>query len=398
MIAANNYYEKKELIELTQSLIKIPSHKDVENQEKKVTDFIYSFAENHGFEVQLQRVVGERSNVLIYLRGQGNGRSLMLNGHTDTIPPHDMTIDPFAGYVKDGCIWGRGATDMKGGLASMLMSMIALKRSPIILEGDVIFTGVIGEEEKSEGTEHLIKSGLKTDAAIVGEPSNYEYTIGHRGLEWLEIVVRGKAAHAGIPHMGVNAIEKAMNLIMQIKMELYPKLQKRYNKYMGNSVMNFGTIKGGDEPNTVADSVSIEIDRRYIIGEDFESILKEYQQIIDEIKKEDPEFEAEIRRNTEETASMHNPPLFTSPRKPIVKALRKSISEVINHEPEITKTRGWTDAALLSKYGKIPSVVFGPGNIHQSHTKDERISIEDLVNAVTIYTNTIQRFCGVVNK
>jgi acetylornithine deacetylase/succinyl-diaminopimelate desuccinylase len=236
MFDIRNFFSEEELISLTRNLIQIPSHKDARGREKSVAEYIYVFCESNGIDAELQPVEGERCNVLAYLRGDGSGRTLMLNGHTDTVPPYNMTVDPFGAEVVNGEIFGRGAVDMKGALASMLVSMLAIKRSGRRLRGNVIFSGVIGEEEKSEGTEYIVKSGLKADGAIVGEPSNYEYAIGHRGLEWLEIIIKGKAAHGGVPNLGINAIEKAAVLIERIKKNLYPKLESRYNEYMGPSV------------------------------------------------------------------------------------------------------------------------------------------------------------------
>jgi len=395
MLDTGNFFTEDEVVDLAVNLIKIPSHKDIQGREKLVAEYIYDFCRNNGLETELQPVDGERSNVLAYLKGDGSGRTLVLNGHTDTVPPYKMTIDPFGAEIRDRQIFGRGAVDMKGALACMLIAMLSVKRSGCKLKGDVIFTGVIGEEEKSEGTEYLVKSGLKADGAIVGEPSNYEYAIGHRGLEWLEVIVKGKAAHGGVPNMGINAIEKAAVLIERIKKNLYPKLESRYNEYMGPSVMNFGVIRGGNQPSMVADSCSIAIDRRYIPGETVESVIKEYQDIIDEIKAEDPKFDAEIRRIPENMLSLDHLYLMTSPDAPIVAAVRESLEDVIGREPEITRRRGWTDAALLSGFAGIPAVVCGPGNISYSHTKDERVPIDDLVNMVIVYSETIKKFCGI---
>lgn len=391
----HKYYTQEELVQLTQSLIKIPSHKDVPNREKEVVEFIFNFCNDQGLETKLEPVEGNRSNVYVFLRGDGTGKTLMLNGHTDTVPPYNMVIDPFKAEVKNNAIWGRGAVDMKGPIASMLITILAIKRANIKLKGDVIFTGVIGEEEKSEGSEYLVKSNIKADGAVVGEPSHYEYSIGHRGLEWLEISIKGKAAHGGVPHLGVNAIEKAAALIERIRKELYPKLQDRYNEYMGPSVMNFGAIQGGSQPSTVADACSIKIDRRYIPGETVESVIKEYQDIIDAMKIDDPNFDAEIIRMPNNMLTLDHLYLMTPPNELIVSAVKESIQEVIQKEPEITRKRGWTDAGLLSNYGKIPTVVFGPGEISSSHTKDERVNISELVDAVEIYSGIIEKFCGI---
>ena len=391
----NNYYTQDELVQLVKSLIKIPSHKDVHNREKEVGDFIFQFCTDNGIDTERVIVEGERSNIMAFLKGDGTGKTLMLNGHMDTVPPYNMTIDAFGAEIKEGRIWGRGAVDMKGPIACMLMTMISFKRAGIKLKGNVVFIGVVGEEERSEGTEHLVKSNFHADGAVVGEPSHYEYAIGHRGLEWLEISVKGKAAHGGVPHLGINAIEKAAVLIERIRKELYPKLKNRYNEYMGPSVMNFGVISGGNQPSTVADTCSIKIDRRYIPGETVESVIQEYQEIIDSIKSEDPDFDAEIIRMPNNMLTLDHLYLMTPPNDPIVLAVKDSIRETIQKEPEITRKRGWTDAALLSNFGHIPTVVFGPGEISSSHTKNESVSIDELVDAVEIYGRIIERFCGV---
>ncbi len=394
MFAANNYYDVEELIKLTQDLIRIPSHKDIPTQEKEVGDFIYNFCKENDIEVELQNVVDERNNVIAYIQGTGDGRSIMFNGHLDTVTPYDMIIDPFGAEIKDGYIWGRGSVDMKGALASILMTMVAMKRANYVPGGYVVFAGVIGEEGKSEGTEHLINSNLRTDGAIAAEPSNYEYAVGHRGLEWFDITIKGKSTHSGTPEKGVNAIEKAMDFIHEVKTKLYPKLKERSDLYAGESVMNFGTIHGGTGQSTVADNVILRIDRRYVAGETVESVMAEYQEIIDSLKKEDPDFKAEIRVTPESELKLNHPPLVTSKDEPIVYAVRSAVKEVINMEPNITRGIGWTDAALLTTYCKIPTVVFGPGDLALAHTEDERISIEDLVNAVDIYGRIIDKFCN----
>jgi len=392
------HFTEEELIQLTRELIKIPSHSKVKDREREVALYIHEFCRRVGLESELVPVIDQRMNVIVRLEGTGEGKTLMLNGHTDTVPPYEMDIDPFAAELKDGYIYGRGAVDMKGPIASMLITMLAIKRAGIMLKGDVIFTGVIGEEEKSEGTEAVVKSGLKADGAIVGEPSNYEYAIGHRGLEWLEIEIKGKAAHGGVPELGINAIEKAARLIIEIKEKLYPKLRERFNPKMGPSVMNFGVIRGGNQPSTVADKCIIQIDRRYITGETVDSIIGEYQQIIEDLKAKDPDFHAEIKRmpsNLLLSPEFDHLPLETDAGDPIVISVKNGIKEVIGREPEITKRRGWTDAALLSNYAGIPTVVFGPGDISYSHSRNERVAVKDLVNAVKIYFLAIAQFCGI---
>lgn len=383
-----------QVINLTQELIRIPSHKYEKNRESQVAEYLYNYCKSNGISVEMQEVDGLRRNVIARLKGNGTGRSLIFNGHIDTVPPYEMTIEPFSGEIKDGFLLGRGSNDMKGAVACMITAMINIKNKGVKLGGDIILTATVGEEEKSDGTEFVVKSGITSDGAIVGEPSNYGYALGHRGLEWLEIKIEGKAAHGGIPELGINAISKATKLIQKIEADLIPKLKMRQNEWMGPSVMNFGMIKGGTQPSTVADSCIIQIDRRYLPSESVESVLKEYQDIIDELKSEDPEFNAELIRMDENLMSSYNhAPLIAQPDSEIAKTVRLCLKDFLNKEPNIEKRRGWTDAGVLSTYGNIPTVVTGPGDLKYSHTKDERIPVEDLINYVEIYTRIAEEFC-----
>ncbi|SMP46506.1 M20 family metallopeptidase [Anoxynatronum buryatiense] len=387
-----DYFTTEELVDLTQSLIRIPSHKDTPGQERDIAHFIHHFLQQHHIESVLHPVIDERSNVIARVMGNGTGRSLMFNGHTDTVLPYNMTVDPYAAEIKNGCIFGRGAVDMKGALACFMMTLIMMRRSGFVPGGDVIFTGVIGEEGKSEGTEYVVKSDIRADAAVVGEPSDYEYAVGHRGLEWFDVIIRGKASHSGRPDKGVNAIEHAMTFIQRVKQDLYPILKEKYDEYTGESVMNFGTITGGTEQSTVADRCIIRLDRRYIPGETKDSVMAEYQEIIDRLQAEDNTFKAEIRVTPESLLELYHPPLITSVNEPIVSAVRESIRDVIHREPTITRGIGWSDAALLKTYANIPTVVFGPGDLSLAHTEEEHIAIDDLVNGVDIYARLVQHF------
>ncbi len=387
-----DFYREEELIELTQSLIRIPSHKDTPGFEREVAEFINQFLLNEGIESELHPVIDGRPNVVATIRGDGSGHSLMFNGHTDTVLPYNMTIEPFSAFIDDGKIFGRGSVDMKGALACFMMTLVAVKRSGFIPGGDLIFTGVIGEEGKSEGTEYIVNSNIRADAAIVGEPSDYEYAIGHRGLEWFDVTFYGKASHSGKPELGVNAIEQAMTFINKVKEVLYPKLKEKYNEYMGGSVMNFGTISGGTEQSTVADKCILRIDRRFIPGEDKDTAMAEYQEIIDLLKAEDKTFNAKIEITPESILALYHPPLITSFNEPIVTSVRQAVKNVIHTEPTITRGIGWSDAALLKTYANIPTVVLGPGDLSLAHTEAEFVKIIDLINHVDIYTNIVQSF------
>ncbi|HOH69250.1 MAG TPA: M20 family metallopeptidase [Sedimentibacter sp.] len=383
-----------EAVKLTQELIRIPSHKYVENRESNIAKFIYDYCSKKGLEVEFQEVEGLRRNVIARLKGNGTGKNLIFNGHIDTVPPYEMTIEPFSGEIKDGYVLGRGANDMKGAVACMITAMVNIKNKGVVLGGDIILTAAVGEEEKSDGTEYVVKSGIKADGALVGEPANYGYALGHRGLEWLEIRIEGRTAHGGIPELGINAISKAARLIRKIEEDLMPKLKERQNEWMGPSVMNFGLIKGGTQPSSVADSCIIQIDRRYLPEENVESVIKEYQDIIDELKQEDPDFKAEIiRMDSNLMEEFDHAPLIAQPDSDIARTVYNVLKDFNKKEPNIEKRRGWTDAGVLSTYGKIPTVVTGPGDLKYSHARDEKIPVQDLVNYVEIYTRIAEKFC-----
>ncbi len=387
------YYSEDMVVGLTQELVRIESHADAPGREKNAGDFIERFCIENGLEYEAQTVEGERRNICVYLRGKNPGKTIVFNGHIDTVKAYEMTIEPYDAFISDGFVWGRGTNDMKGAVACMLTMLLAVRRSNAAFDGTIIVACVVGEEDESAGTERLVMSGLKADGAVVGEPSNYEYAIGHRGLEWLEVAFYGKASHGGIPEQGVNAIVKAAEFIMQTQNRIIPKIRERSNEFMGHSTMNIGTISGGTQPSTVADRCVVTIDRRYVVGESVEMLLAEYQEIIDDMRERDPSFTAEITRMPGSLMAHYDHTYhFTPFDDPIVMSVRSALRAHLGEEPQITRKRGWTDAATMSHYGGIPTVITGPGNISCSHTKDERVPIADLYNYVDIYANIAMDF------
>ena len=412
MINAADYFQRQELIDLTKDLLRIPSHTGIETQEKEIAAYMLNFFQKHGIHSHLQHVEKERSNVIAFIKGKNSpeGKSLMLNGHIDTEKPDDMneaffgaemsSSQIFSGEVKQGYIWGRGAVDMKGPVAAMMMTLVVLKRAEQELDGDIVFTGVVGEETRSKGMESLVaceeclgSHDITLDGAVVGEPTDFKYVASHRGLVWLDIKFRGKGAHSGKPQYGINAIEKAVEFLNKVREELYPKLKERKHAFMGTSVMNIGTIKGGTGQSTVAEEALVRLDRRYVEGETLASVIQEYQDIADEMKKQDPRIHIEISQTPESVSVLPHPPLNTGMDESIVLAVKHALQRVIGYEPEVHTEYGWTDGALISNYMNIPTVVFGPGDIALAHTADEKVDINDLVKSVQVYTHIADEFC-----
>lgn len=386
---------QEELSNLISDLVKIPSTPDSENYEKDVAEFIYEFFQNEGIESKLQKVKDERPNVVAKIKGTGEGKSLMLTGHMDTVPAYDMDIEPFSGEIRDGKIFGRGSVDMKGPLACMILALVAIKRADIKLKGDLIFVGVIEEEYKSFGTEYLVKNGPKADAAIVGEPTKLDIAAGHRGLEWLEITIEGKTAHGGTASEGINAISKAAKFINKVEEELLPQFAERTHDLIGPPTLNFGVIKGGTQPSSVAGECKIQIDRRWTPLETLDQVFADLNGIIKELQKEDKDFKASVKRIPSNMATMDHKPMEISLDHPLVKKLQKATETIRKKKADIISFPGWTDASLISNFANIDTVVFGPGDISCAHSEVEYIDYKEAYQGFLIYSLIALDFCEV---
>ncbi len=389
-----NFFDKDELIELTQKLISIPSYHGLPEPEKEISNYIYNYFIQEGIETNLIEIMKGRPNVMSsYGDGEDDTKTLMLNGHLDTVPVDNMTIDPFEGFIKDGNIHGRGAVDMKGPLSAMIMALILVKRANIKLKGKVHFAGVIDEEKGAEGTRYIVKNGPATKYAIVGEPTDMQIANGHRGLESIQITVKGKYAHGGTPQKGINAIGKMNNIITEIQTNLLPEIMKRNHPITGPAFFNLGVIQGGTQPSTVAGECILKIDRRWLPNESRSSIVKELEDIIYDLNKKDKELEAEVKIiSPPESLNIGYPPMVCPESSILVKTLKKA-SANINKETKTIYFPAWTDGSILSKYG-VETVVFGPGHLSSAHSDIELCPIKDIIEACKIYIYAILNICS----
>lgn len=389
------FIDEKEIVELVEDLVEIPSHPGVKDQETAVAEYIYDKLLKENIESQIIKVTDDRCNVIAKISGSGNGRTLLLTGHTDTVETYDMQ-NPFQLINEHGKLRGRGAVDMKGQLACMIMTLITIKRLNIKLDGDLYFCGVIDEECKSEGTIALLDSGIRFDAAIVGEPTNFDVCTAHRGLEWFEVIFEGKAVHGGRQDEGINAINKCNDFINVLENDLIPILKNRIHPVTGHSTMNYGFIHGGTQPSTVAGNCILKFDRRWIPGEKYDDVVNEYKSIINNLKKRDPSFSAELKvmdSSLMKEGYVHES-METGNDNFLVKSVLKNVETVLHKKGNIACFPAWSDGGLLSSYGKIPTIVFGPGDMTSAHSKDEYIEKSQLVPAVLIYLSTALDVCN----
>jgi len=374
-----------EVVEVASALIAVPSHRDVPGRETACAQRMAEIWRSWEFEPEVTPVAGCRPNVYVRLAGQGGGPALMLTGHLDTVPGYEMDRPAFEPAVADGKLWGRGAVDMKGALACMMVALKLARDLGAPLPGDLLFAAVVGEEEQSEGTEHLIRHGPHANRAVVGEPTGLEIHAGHRGLEWLSFEFVGRAAHGGTPERGVNAIRMAARFIQRVEAELAPELARRRHPLIGPAVMNWGVIRGGTQPSMVADRCVLQVDRRRLPAETLEQVWSEYQRILDALAAEDPDFRCQMSRMAENMATMDHGGLEIDLDHPLVTSLRAVIEALTGQPARIGAFGGWTDGALLSNFGQIPAVVFGPGDLGVAHSRAEFVPIEELRLATLAY-------------
>ena len=318
----------------------------------------------------------------------------MFNGHIDTVPAYVMDFPPFDPQERDGLLYGRGTVDMKGALACMMVAMRLLKDLQVPLRGDVLFAAVINEEDRSEGTEFLVRHGPTADRCVVGEPTGLAIMAGHRGLEWLEFEFIGRAAHGGTPEKGVNAISMAARFIRKVEEKLLPELAKRVHPLIGPAVMNFGVIKGGTQPSTVADRCILQVDRRWVPMEKLDRVLGEYLDIIHELENEVPNFHCTMTRMESNMATMDHMPVDIPLDDPLVTGLQTVLQKLGIREPRIAAFGGWTDASLIGNFGHIPVLNFGPGDLSVAHSRCEYVPVEELRLATLAYALLAENLCN----
>lgn len=384
-----------EVIQLLIRLIKARSYPGIPQQEREVVQEIDSYLHSHGIETVITEVCDGRPNLLASVEGANPGSHLLLCGHTDTVPPNEGSpVDLFAPVEKQGRLYGRGAADMKGALAAMAGALVHLKTSGSLTCGRITLAAIIDEETQTLGSEHLVKSGFNADASIVGEPTNNLIDIGHKGLEWLVIEFEGKAAHGGTPESGINAISAAAHFVQLVEKELIPEFQKRRDPVLGLPAVNIGTIQGGDQPSTVAAHCQIKLDRRWVNTETIDLVFEDFEVLLEKIRSARPGLKTKVFRVPDSMATMLHGPVTIDPKHPVVQAAQNALREHDLPAESLGVFPAWTDAALISREAKIPSIIWGPGELNYAHSPEENIILEDVIVAKNLYTSAALFFTG----
>jgi len=385
-----NWISKEEMNQLLLDILSIESHKDTQHQELEVAQWLKDFFQNEEIPVHLDTVETNRPNVIASLsKTNSESINLMFNGHLDTVPGFQMEYPPFDPFIQDGNIYGRGTADMKGALVAMMAAFAAAKRSKLDISKNIVFTGVVDEEESSKGAEDLVKRGYQTDYIIIGEPTQLNVSTTHKGMEWLEFTFYGKSTHGGNPWKGKNAVYAASEFCQVLENELQPKLKHTQNNKLGSGTVSVGRISGGSMPNIVPASCTVEVDRRWLPEEDLDTVNNELITIAKDI--------AQARGTTvvyrtmdESTASMGNQPYKFPEDDPFLKHVTDIAEKVARTPVRQNGFPAWTDAGILGVQTDAKCLILGPGNVEQAHADNEYCSLKEIYQASEIYFRLIQ--------
>lgn len=351
--------------------------------EAEIAPYVADFLRSAGLKTRIHKLGNHRANVIGILRGRGGGKSLMFNGHLDTVGVAGMKA-PFSARVEKGRLYGRGAQDMKGGIAAALVAAASLAQESR-LRGDVVVAAVADEEHKSIGTRALVKD-TTTDAAIVLEPTGLEVATAHKGFAWAEIETIGKSAHGSLPRDGIDAIAKMGRVLSEID-SLQAKLDGAPpHPLLGHGSVHASIISGGQELSSYPAQCTLSLERRLLPGEDASTFQRELIEIISQCSVQDPKFRARIVIGYSALA------LETARQAPIARILMGCAQKIVGGSAKFGAQSFWTDAALLNEAG-IASVLFGPGGAGL-HSAVEYVNLEDVALCAETLVLCAQAFCA----
>ena len=375
--------DDKHIVALLSDLVGIPSH----DAERSVVEYVSRRLDEMGVRYEITEVETDRQNLTAFI-GEGK-KSLIFNTHIDTVPPgnvEDWGSPPLKLTRKGNELFGLGACDAKGSLASMLTAFQMLASNAGLLNGRLILQAVCCEETGGRGTLAEMARGVSADAAIVGEPTSLVPMIGHKGGLGVDITVFGKAAHGSAPHEGVNAISKMIGVIQALD-ALAEDISKRRDALLGSPSLAITQISGGQACNVIPDSCTITLDRRLIPGETTEGALDEISAAIQKLKEADPALSVSIQK------TIGIGPCRIMRENPIVETVMKSIAQVKGREQAISGFSACCDMWCLVN-ANIPTMILGPGKTSVAHKANESISVDELYEAAKIYTAIALNWLG----
>jgi len=399
-----------EIVDFAASLVRVPTINPPGEAYGECARVLGARLERCGFDVDYVTAAHRaehtakypRVNVVGLRRGRADHPLIHLNGHLDVVPPGlGWTVDPFAGVVRGGRIYGRGACDMKAGIAAAVYAAEAIRRADIDLVGSIEISGTVDEESGGfAGVAYLAEQGrlsaTRVDHVIIPEPLNVDRVcIGHRGVYWFEIETRGRIAHGSMPFLGVSAIDHMAVLLARIREELVPALAERTTSMpvvpegARHATINVNGIMGGQpvegmQTPCVADVCRAVFDRRFLLEESFDTVRAEIHELLAAVREERPSLQYAVR----DLMTVH--PVRTPEGSPLVQSLEQHIRQVVGRAPVRVASPGTYDHKHVDRLGGIRDcVAYGPGILDLAHQPDEWCSIDDLLNATKVLALTL---------
>ena len=406
---------RDDLVALTQDLIRIPTLTPPGRCYREICDYVAARMERSGFRVELLRATGApgdsdahpRWNVLARHEGAGGGDCVHFNSHHDVVEVgHGWTRDPFGGELDGGRIYGRGACDMKGGLAASIIAAEAFIATHPGYRGAIEISATADEESGGYGgvawmAERGYFDPARVQHVIIPEPLNKDrICLGHRGVWWAEIETKGRIAHGSMPFLGDSAIRHMGAVLHEIETVLYPLLASKRTAMpvvpegARQSTLNINSIHGGEpEPEPgytglpapcVADRCRIILDRRFLIEEDLAEVKREVTAILDRVKAERPKFDYEIRDLFEVRPSM------TDRDAPVVRTVAAAIERVLGRQADYVVSPGTYDQKHIDRIGKLKNcIAYGPGILDLAHQPDEWVGVDDMADSAKVMALTL---------
>ncbi len=389
-----------EVVGLTQELVRIPSvvrPLDPDANESAVARTVADWLGAEGFAVEIQDVAPGRPNVVGWLDGGVPGPTLCFEGHTDVVTegdPHQWRHPPWGAVLEDGRLYGRGAADMKGGLAAAMVAAAALRRAGVRFEGRLVVAALVDEEGGMTGARHFVGTpmGESVDAAIICEPEQNELCLEQKGVFWARVTIRGRMAHGAMPYAGVNPIAAAGSFLHAL-----PALERRIRRGVPRSrflgvphvtpTICQAPVTGVAQNNVIPGSAELGVDVRLVPGLDPGAVLAALEELARRTETTWPGIRIEV-------ATIERPrPATRVPRtEPVVQALAWAVRAVTGRPPMFGGVPGSTDGTILHSERGIPIVTFGPGNREIPHQVDEHVEVAQLTEAARCYAGAAVRY------
>jgi succinyl-diaminopimelate desuccinylase len=375
-----NRIQETEVVSLCRDLVRFKSV-NPPGDELEIAEYVAGVLREAGLTVEMVPHTPTRASVLARLKGSGEMPALFYTGHLDVVPvgAEEWLHDPFEGEVVEGELWGRGASDMKGGNAAMIVATKVLAAANLPLKGDLILAFTAGEEGEQLGAAEIAARPdlAPVQAVVVAEPSSNDVYVAEKGAFWLQITTHGKTAHGSMPHLGQNAIMMMVALLSELDSLAVPYEE---HPLLGGFTRSVNTIAGGVKTNVVPDQCTVTIDQRTVPGQDHGAILRQVEELIADLGQRLPDFRASVEVINDRI------PVATSPGEPVVQRFCDVVAEVTGARPVPKGVNYYTDAVVFAPALNAPMIICGPGEAKLAHQPNEYVEVPKMVEAAKIFT------------